>query len=201
MLRIGLTGGIGSGKTIVANAFASHGIPVIDTDLIAHELVELGLPALESIVSTFGDHILDKNGHLRRDKLRGLILADEGKRAKLESILHPAIRNEVEDRINKVHATYCILVIPLLIETRLTDMVDEVLVVDVSKNTQIERVKNRDKLSEDEILSIIDIQCTREERLKVANEVITNEGSLEDLALQVSQLHEQFQQLAGIPLN
>ena len=201
MLRIGLTGGIGSGKTIVANAFASHGIPVIDTDLIAHELVEPGLPALESIVSAFGDHILDKNGYLKRNKLRGLILADEGKREKLESILHPAIRNEVEDRINKVHATYCILVIPLLIETRLTDMVDEVLVVDASKNTQIERVKNRDKLSEDEILSIIDIQCTREERLKVADEVITNEGSLEDLALQVSQLHEQFQQLAGIPLN
>ena len=201
MLRIGLTGGIGSGKTIVANAFASHGIPVIDTDLIAHELVEPGLPALESIVSAFGDHILDKNGYLKRNKLRGLILADEGKREKLESILHPAIRNEVEDRINKVHATYCILVIPLLIETRLTDMVDEVLVVDVSKNTQIERVKNRDKLGEDEILSIIDIQCTREERLKVADEVITNEGSLEDLALQVSQLHEQFQQLAGIPLN
>ena len=199
MLRIGLTGGIGSGKTTVANAFTSQGIPVIDTDLIAHELVEPDLPALESIVSAFGDNILDKNGHLKRDKLRGLILADEGKREKLESILHPAIRNEVEDRINKLHATYCILVIPLLIETGLTDMVDNILVVDVSKSIQIERVKSRDKLSENEILSIISIQCTREERLKVADEVITNEGSLEDLALQVSQLHESFQQMAGTP--
>ena len=199
MLRIGLTGGIGSGNTIVADEFSSHSIPVIDADLIAHELVEPGLPTLKSIVSTFGDHILDKNGHLKRDKLRKLILADEGKREQLESILHPAIRNEIEDRLNKIHATYCILVIPLLIETRLTDMVDKVLIVDVSKNTQIERVKNRDKLSEDAILSIISIQCTREERLKMADEVITNEGSLEDLALQVSQLHEKFQQLAGIP--
>lgn len=199
MLRIGLTGGIGSGKTMVANAFASHGAPVIDADLIAHELVEPGLPALKSIVSAFGDNILDKRDRLKRDKLRQLILVDEGKREQLESILHPAICNEIEDRINKIHATYCILVIPLLIETRLTDMVDRILIVDVDKNTQIERVKNRDKLSEDEILSIIGIQCTREERLKVADEVITNEGSLEDLALQVSQLHEKFQQLTSTP--
>jgi len=199
MLRIGLTGGIGSGKSTVADAFANYGVPVIDADLIAHELVEHSLPALESIVEAFGVNILDKNGHLKRDKLRELVLADEGKRKKLESILHPEIRHEIEDRINKIHAAYCILVIPLLIETRQTDMVDKILVVDVSKNSQIERVKNRGKLSEDEILSILDIQCSREERLKVADEVITNEGTFEDLALQVTHLHERFQQLVPRP--
>ncbi|MCK5092606.1 MAG: dephospho-CoA kinase [Gammaproteobacteria bacterium] len=197
MLRIGLTGGIGSGKTTVADAFANHGVPVIDADIIAHELVEPGLPALESIVKAFGDNILDKKGHLKRNKLRELILVDEGKRRKLESILHPAIHNEIETRINQIHAAYCILVIPLLIETRLTDMVDKVLVVDVSKNTQIERVKNRGKLSEDEIQSIIGIQCSREERLKAANEIVTNEGTLEDLAIQIAHLHQKFQQFAS----
>lgn len=197
MLRIGLTGGIGSGKTTVANAFANYGVPVIDADLIAHELVQPGLPALKSIARTFGDNILDSKGNLKRDELRKIVLTDEVKRKQLESILHPAILSEIEDQISKINATYCILAIPLLIETGLTDIVDKILVVDVSKNTQIKRVKSRDKLGEEEILPIIDIQCSREERLKIADIVISNEGTLDDLTNQIAQLHHKFQQLAS----
>lgn len=193
MLRIGLTGGIGSGKTTVAEKFAECGAPVIDADRIAHELVKPGMPALKAIIKTFGDELLDNDGHLKRDQLSQLVFSADDQRKKLESILHPLILSEMENRIGSIQTPYCILVIPLLIETDLTKWVDKILVVDVSKKTQIERIKKRDRLDQKDIQSILNTQCSREQRLQAADEIITNEGTFEDLSLQIKELHEKFQ--------
>lgn len=197
MLRIGLTGGIGSGKTAVAEEFSKYGTPVIDADRIAHELVMPDMPALKTIIKIFGDELLDDNGYLKRDQLRKLVFADKEKRKKLESILHPLILKKMESIIANLQSQYCILVIPLLLETDLTKWVDKILVIDASNETQIKRIKKRDHLSQEEIQSILDVQCSREQRLQAANEVITNEGSFEDLSLQVRELHEKFQKLSN----
>lgn len=193
MLRIGLTGGIGSGKTAVAEEFAKYGAHVIDADRIAHELVKPGMPALNVIIKTFGDDLLDDGGHLKRDQLSQLVFSDDDQRKKLESILHPLILSEMENRISSIQSPYCILVIPLLVETGLTKWADKILVVDVSKETQIERIIKRDNISQEDIQSILNAQCSREQRLQAADEIITNEGTFEDLSLRVKELHEKFQ--------
>lgn len=196
MLRIGLTGGICSGKTTVADEFAKHNVPVIDADRIAHELVNPGMPALKTIIKTFGEDLLDDNGYLKRDQLRKRVFSEDEKRKELESILHPLILKKMESRIETIQARYCILVIPLLIETHLTEWVDRVLVIDTSKEVQIQRIRKRDKLDKDEIQHVLNAQCSQELRLQAADEIITNEGSFEDLAYQVTQLHEKFLQIS-----
>ena len=139
----------------------------------------------------------DENGYLKRDQLRKLVFSDDNEqRKKLESILHPLIFTEIEHRIETLHATYCILVIPLLIETQQTKWVDRVLVVDISKELQIQRINQRDKLDKEEIQYILGAQCSREQRLQAADEIITNEGTIEDLAHQVAMLHEKFLKIA-----
>ena len=197
--RVALTGGIASGKSTVANLFAARGIPVIDTDLIAREVVEPGQPALAEIVETFGPGVLDADGRLDRPHLREKIFADPSARSRLEAILHPAIRRTME-RQSLQAATlgpYQVLVIPLLAEGGRSDHVDRVLVVDVPENHQIERLVVRDKVSQDHAAAALRAQATRATRLAIADDVIENTGSIGDLQSQVAVLHERYLELAG----
>ena len=197
--RVALTGGIASGKTTVANLFAARGIPVIDTDLIAREVVEPGQPALAEIVKDFGPGVLDADGRLDRPRLREKIFADPSARSRLEAILHPAIRRTME-RQSLQAATlgpYQVLVIPLLAEGGRTDHVDRVLVVDVPESHQIERLVVRDKVSQDHAVAALRAQATRATRLAIADDVIENTGSIGDLQSQVAVLHERYLELAG----
>ena len=197
--RVALTGGIASGKSTVANLFAARGIPVIDTDLIAREVVEPGQPALAEIVETFGPGVLDADGRLDRPHLREKIFADPADRSRLEAILHPAIRRTME-RQSLQAATlgpYQVLVIPLLAEGGRSDHVDRVLVVDVPESHQIERLVVRDKVSQDHAAAALRAQATRATRLAIADDVIENTGSIGDLQSQVAVLHERYLELAG----
>jgi dephospho-CoA kinase len=192
-----LTGGIASGKTAVSDRFAERGVPVIDTDRIAREVVEPGQPALARVVQTFGEECLDTEGRLDRKRMRERVFSDPEQRKELEAILHPAIADEVTRRIADLNSGYCILVIPLFARSRAYDWVDRVLVVDVDEETQISRVMARDSISQDQALAVLGAQSTRAERLALADDVIVNNGTLNDLASQVEQLHRKYQRLAG----
>jgi dephospho-CoA kinase len=192
-----LTGGIASGKTSASNRFARLGVPVIDTDLIAREVVQAGRPALAAVVGQFGKGILDGRGELDRSKMRGLIFSDPVSRKKLESILHPAIAREVQLRLNAVETEYCILVVPLLAESGRYDDSDRVLVVDVDEPTQLQRLLTRDKISEKLATAMLKAQADRQQRLERADDVIANTGSLEELDAAVASLHEKYRRLAS----
>lgn len=192
MLVIGLTGGIGSGKTAVSDRFARLGIPVIDTDLLARELVEPGQPALAEIVAEFGPDCLDDEGRLQRSRLRERVFADPDGRRRLEAILHPRIRALARERIARLTAPYCLLVIPLLAETGMTDLVDRVLVVDAPEATQIHRVMARDRVTEAQARRILAAQADRSQRLALANEIVENAGDLAALDHQIAGLHQHY---------
>ena len=194
---VGLTGGIASGKTAVSDRFAALGVPVIDTDLIARELVQPGEPALERIVAAFGAGVLDADGALDRRRLRDIVFADPGARTRLEAILHPEIRRVALERARRVAAAYCIVVIPLLAEKSGFPGLDRVLVVDVDPATQVERVMARDRVTGDQARSVLAAQCAREARLAIADDVIDNSGSLDELDRQVAAVHRKYLGLAG----
>ena len=197
MLRIGLTGGIGTGKSTVAAIFSRHGVPIIDTDVIARELVELGHPALQEIVDHFGSGIVDSSGRLDRGKLGALVFSDTTARRTLESILHPKIRTVVAARLASLDSPYCVVVIPLLLETgSLKSMVDRILVVDCPEEQQISRVASRDNLSDTRIRSVMRAQLTRDERLSQADDVIVNDRDIAALETTVARLHERYTGLA-----
>ena len=198
VLVIGLTGGIGSGKTEVSNRFAQHGVPVIDTDQLARELVETGQPALLDIVTAFGPDCLDERGQLRRDQLRERVFADPSGRRRLEAILHPRIRTLLQARIANITAPYCVAVIPLLIETGMIDLVDRILVVDVSEAEQIRRVLARDGITETQAHRILAAQTQRQERLACADDILENGADFSRLHQQVAALHERYLALASI---
>ncbi len=193
---VALTGGIASGKTLISDEFASLGVPVIDTDVIAHKLVEPGEPALEEIKSEFGPEIIDDCGRLKRRELRSLIFSDPDKRKKLEYILHPKIRKEVIAAITEVTSGYCILVIPLLTERQAYPYVDRVLVVDVEPETQISRLMARDKSSRKQAEQALASQINRLERLKLADDILDNSGSPQQARQAVAQLHQKYSKLA-----
>ncbi|MEQ1580060.1 MAG: dephospho-CoA kinase [Steroidobacteraceae bacterium] len=202
ILRIGLTGGIASGKSAVADEFASLGIAVIDADLISRELVEPGQPALARIVELFGPGVLDASGHLDRRHLRELVFADAARRKGLEDILHPAIRAELIRRSSDSTGPYQILVVPLLVENGLNHLVDRILVVDVPESTQMERLKTRDSIGSEQASRMLAAQTSRNARLAQADDVITNAGSLSDLKTQVAHLHRKYLGLRAIePIN
>lgn len=193
---VGLTGGIGSGKTTVANIFAALGVPIVDADLIARELVARGQPALREIRDRFGDNIIGADGSLDRATLRERVFAHPSERAALEAILHPRIRSAMTERFALLRAPYCIACIPLLIETGQSDMVDRVLVVDLPPPLQMRRVQARDQLATDEVRAIIASQCTREQRLAAADDVLKNDADLASLKPEIERLHQAYLQIA-----
>ena len=189
---IGLTGGIGSGKTAVSDTFEKLGITVVDADLASRVVVEKGKPCLEEIAKHFGDDILNENDELNRAKLREIIFNSDSEKLWLESLLHPAIAEQIKDELNASKSPYTILVSPLLLETNQRDFCDKVLVVDVPIELQMKRTTKRDGVSEDQVRSIIKSQINRDERLQLADEIILNEGSIEDLEMIVRELHEKL---------
>lgn len=195
-LRIGLTGGIASGKSVVAGLFAARGVPVIDTDRIAREVVEPGQPALARVVEAFGDGVLDEAGRLDRRALRERVFADPGDRRRLEGILHPAIMAELEEQSAAAGGDYQVLVIPLLVEGGRSEAVDRVLVVDCPVETQLERLRARDEETEAGARAMLAAQASREQRLAAADDVIVNDGSLEALENRVAELDAQYRERA-----
>lgn len=198
MFVVGLTGGIGSGKSTVANAFAALGVPVIDTDVIARELTAPGEAALDAIRAAFGETVMQAGGTLDRAALRRRVFADAAARHQLEAILHPAIRQRVKQALAQLNAPYALLVIPLLVETgAYHDMLQHILVVDCPETLQLARVMSRSGLRRDEVMAILAAQATRAERLAVADDVILNTASTEDLQVEVAGLHQRYLGLAA----
>lgn len=196
-LRIGLTGGIASGKSTVADMFAERGVPVIDTDVIAREVVQPGEPALAEIEKAFGADVIDGDGTLHRRRLRELVFDDERKRRRLESILHPRIRDAAVQQAESAGGPYQVIVVPLLVGSPMQQLVDRILVVDVSEQTQLERLMQRDAESEEQARRMISAQASREDRLAIANDVVENDGSLGETADQVAELHRKYLELVA----
>ncbi|MDN5863288.1 MAG: dephospho-CoA kinase [Salinisphaera sp.] len=196
-LRIGLTGGIGSGKTTVAGLFAALGVPVFDADELTRELTAAGQPALTDIRRVFGDEVFDGAGHLSRPTLREWIFRDAEARRKLEAILHPLVYQELERRtVAAGNADYIIWMVPLLLETAASDTVDRVLVVDCPEAAQIARASRRDDQSTTAIRRIMAQQLPREERLRQADDVLVNDSDRQHLQQQARQLDAQYRALA-----
>ncbi len=197
MLIIGLTGGIGSGKSTVCNGFAALGAPIIDADLVAREVVMPGTSGLTQVIHQFGKEMLAQDGTLDRDKLREQVFSDASSRKKLEAILHPMIREEMDQRLSRLDAPYVILAIPLLLEGGRREGIDRVLVVDADESQQIARACQRDHQSKAQIQAVIAAQCSRKDRLSAADDVIYNTGDLEQLNHQVTEMHNRYLRLAA----
>ncbi|MSS75751.1 MAG: dephospho-CoA kinase [Methyloglobulus sp.] len=199
MLKVGLTGGIGCGKTTVSNLFTELNIPVIDADDIAHQLVALGQPALLEIVNVFGNAILSIDGSLNRNYLRAIVFSDTKQKQKLEAILHPLVFTTMQEKIEQLNNTYCIISIPLLFETARNRFVDRILVVDCPIETQIERVKRRSDFTDASIRSMIASQVSRKYRLKHADDVIDNSDATDSkLAEHVKKLHNLYLSISAL---
>jgi dephospho-CoA kinase len=196
ILHVALTGGIASGKSTVAKFFAALGVPIIDTDQIARQVVEPGQPPLERLVERFGAAILTPDGHLDRPKLREIVFSDPRARADLEALTHPAIGSAVQAWSAAAGGPYQILIIPLLVEKGLTSQVDRVLVVDCEEDLQIRRLQARDGSTVEQARAILNAQTSRTARLKAADDVIQNDGDLSAVRDQVSALHSRYLQLA-----
>ncbi len=198
-LVIGLTGGIGSGKSAAASEFERLGATVVDTDAIAHELTRPGGAALPGVRQLFGAGTIDASGAMDRAKVRALVFADPQARRRLEGLLHPMIRAESQQRIGDATGPYVVLVVPLLVESAdYRKRVDRVLVVDCPETQQLERVRQRSGFAEQETRAIIDAQIPRKQRLSAADDVIDNSGTLEALTAQVRALHQRYLELAGV---
>lgn len=201
-LVIGLTGGIGSGKTTIANLFAQYNIAIIDADIVAREVVAVGQPALAQIKAHFGEEILLKNGELNRTLLREKVFSSksgehQAEKVWLNNLLHPLIRQAIIEQINAAKSQYCLLVAPLLLENNLTYLVDRILVIDVDEQTQIKRTCHRDKNSTEQVKNIIASQISRKERLQQADDIINNQTDIEtEIKQQVQALHYKYLQLA-----
>jgi len=197
MFTVVMTGGIASGKTSASDLFASHGVPILDTDLAARAVVEPGQPALNEIKMTFGNDVITASGELDRAALREIIFEQPEKRCELEAILHPKIRAHINEQKNQLDAAYCIIVVPLYLESGRGYEADRILVIDVPTDLQRERLAKRDNTSPEQIEQILKSQATREERLSAADDVIDNTASPESLAARVAELHQQYLSQAG----
>ena len=193
---VALTGGIASGKTAVANAFAKLGVPILDTDQIARDVVEPGTPALAKIVAAFGREVLDDTGRMDRRRVRELVFADPARRKQLEAITHPAIIDELERRSAAANGPYQIHAIPLYVEGGARRTYDRVLVVDCPTELQLQRVRQRDHVDAEQARRVLAAQVTREQRLAVADDVIENTGTLADLSANVTALHNRYLEAA-----
>jgi len=197
MFTVVMTGGIASGKTSASDLFASYGVPILDTDLAARTFVEPGQPALDEIKVSFGNDVITASGELDRAVLREVIFEQPEKRRELEAILHPKIRAHINEQKNQLDAAYCIIVVPLYLESGRGYEADRILVIDVPTDLQRERLAKRDNTSPEQIEQILKSQATREERLSAADDVIDNTASPESLAARVAELHQQYLSQAG----
>jgi dephospho-CoA kinase len=187
---VGVSGGIGSGKTTVTNIFSSLGVEVVDADVIAREVVSVGTPGLNAIVKKFGQQIVSESGELNRSSLRQLVFSQPELKEWLNRLLHPLIREQMQQQTQSAKSVYCILSVPLLVENNLIKSVDRVLIVDVSEATQLQRTIRRDNSNEQQISAIMRAQASREQRLAVADDVVLNEGSPIELLEKVTELHQ-----------
>jgi dephospho-CoA kinase len=195
---VGLTGGIGSGKTTVANLFAEYGITIVDADIIARDVVSVGSPALSSIKTHFGADFIQADGQLNRVLLRKQIFSNDSDKLWLNNLLHPLIKAQLIEQMKNAPSAYCLLVAPLLIENNLIPLVNRVLVVDVSEESQISRTTTRDNNSVKQVQSIIASQVSREIRQARADELLNNDNlSLEELKISVANLHQHYLALAA----
>jgi len=192
--KIGLTGGIASGKTTVSDCFKKLGTKVIDADVISHEVTEPSGSAFEEILSEFGSEILDENGLINRKKMRAIIFDDQSQKKILEEIIHPKVRDEMFKRINKSDDHYLIVSVPLLVETGMNRIMDRTLLVDCSEDTQIKRLMHRDKITLNEARAILKNQASRSDRKKIADDLIVNEKNvtLIELENEVLELHKYY---------
>lgn len=196
--RVGLTGGIGSGKSTVAELFAELGVPIIDTDIISHQLTQAGGTAIASIQQKFGNEYIDSAGALNRDLMRQRVFSDPLAKQNLESILHPLILSQARSRAEANTAPYVMLIVPLLFESSdYRHWLDRTLLVDCTENTQIRRAVSRSGLSESAVRSIMSQQLTRSQRALLADDIIQNEGDLSALKPQVERLHRHYLDLAA----
>lgn len=195
-LRIGLTGGIASGKSVVADMFAELGVPVIDTDLIAREVVQPGQPALDEIRERFGETVIDAGGNLDRAALRKRIFSDDDARLDLEAILHPRIGAETRRQADAADGDYQLIVVPLLVGSPLVQFVDRILVVDCQEDTQIRRLLERDTETLEQARRILAAQSSREQRLAIADDAINNDHSLAHVRNQVADLDRKYRREA-----
>ncbi len=202
MLRVGLTGGIGSGKTSVSDLFKKLGVPVIDTDIIAHELVNNNPEVLQEITDAFGQDMLNLDGKLNRKKLAQIVFKVKENKQRLENILHPKIQVKVLNQLHNLAtktkpAEYAIIVVPLLIEANYNNFIDRILVVMTDESKRIERVQQRDNRSVNEIRSIINNQIDDEKRQQEADDIIENNNDINSLRIQVKKLHTKYKHLAA----
>ena len=195
---VGLTGGIGSGKSVVGNFFTELGIDVIDADHVSKNILDENESAKKLFVEHFGDKFIDKNNNIDRALLRDEIFKDENKKEALESIIHPLVREEIFNFIKNSQSIYKIVMVPLIYETNSQDFYDKILVVECSEENQINRASKRDNKTNDDIMNIIKNQATSEQRKSIADEVINNDSSLNELKNQVIKIHQKF---LGIDIN
>ena len=199
MFIVGLTGGIASGKSTVAERFAHHGVPVVDADALARQVVEPGQPALARLIETYGPDIMDADGRLDRERLRQRVFADPEQRRALDRIMHPAIGLAMQQALRAAQGPYVILMVPLLVETGQHRMVNRVLVVDVPEAVQIERLMARDGSDADQAAAILAAQATRAQRLAAAHDIVNNAGLPEALDAAVDRLHAAYSAMAVDP--
>lgn len=195
MLKIGLTGGIGSGKTAASDHFASLGIAIIDADIVARQVVEPGTKALSEITSHFGQEILE-HGQLNRSALRKIIFADQTEKAWLEALLHPIIRTEIQSQLGQAGSPYAILVSPLMFETNQHELVDRTLLIDAPVESQVKRASARDQNTPEQIRAIVEQQHPREYKIKHADDIICNDRDLDYLKLEVERMHRYYLELS-----
>ncbi len=194
---VGVTGGIGSGKTAATNRLEQHGVTIVDADIVARQVVEPGSEALNKIQSQFGDQFILDDGNLDRAKMRELVFSQPAMKDKLNTIMQPAIRAELMRQLSQAHSDYVVLSAPLLFENSLHKVCNRVLVIDVPEEIQLQRASQRDEVSKANIKAIIAAQISRVERQALADDLLLNDGSIEELNIQIDQLHKKYLTLAS----
>jgi len=189
---IGLTGGIGSGKSAVATLFKDIGVDLIDADDLARDSLNINSEGYKLFIDEFGDKYLDENKNINRELIRKLIFNDSDAKSKLENIIHPIVRSGIETFIRNTKSNYCIIVVPLIFETNSSKIYDRILVIDCDVDVQISRTSKRDNQAKSDIENIINKQATREQRLSIADDVIVNNGSLDLLRMEVLKIHKKY---------
>ena len=192
MLKIALTGGIGSGKTTVTDYFRKLGVPVIDADETSHEVTQAGEPAVQKISDAFGDSVLDCDGNLDRTALRNIVFADPESRKLLESILHPEIRRRMNEAASRTQSPYCLFSIPLLIETDQHTSYDRILVIEASEDRRRSWIQARSDLTQNEITAILSAQVSDQQRRRAADDLLMNDGGIDDLHARIERLHQTY---------